>query len=267
TNVNARWIAALANAGRMLACEEWVARAARALDTLTSAMQTPEGVFAHYRVDGGEPQIDFLLIDTLAVADAAMALAEADAGAEWVGRTRELARTLERCFWADDGGFWERRRSPHDVGALRYRERPFEPNALAARLLVRLANATGQRGPRARAERVLAVLSRGAWRYGVAGATFALAVGEFFGGARRRGAMPSRDLHATVRTALRAPADATLVDSEFDALALGIFRHQFENNAPYRAYCERRGRTPSTVTHWTEVPPVPVAAFREVALV
>lgn len=79
--------------------------------------------------------------------------------------------------------------------------------------------------------------------------------------------MPSRDLHATVRTALRAPADATLVDSEFDALALRIFRHQFENNAPYRAYCERRGRTPSTVTHWTEVPPVPVAAFREVALV
>lgn len=186
TNVNARWIAALANAGRMLACEEWVARAARALDTLTSAMQTPEGVFAHYRVDGGEPQIDFLLIDTLAVADAAMALAEADAGAEWVGRTRELARTLERCFWADDGGFWERLRSPHDVGALRYRERPFEPNALAARLLVRLANATGERGPRARAERVLAVLSQGAARYGVAGATFALAVEEFFDGARMR---------------------------------------------------------------------------------
>ncbi|HEU5208540.1 MAG TPA: DUF255 domain-containing protein [Longimicrobiales bacterium] len=186
TNVNARWIAALANAGRNLQREEWVVRAAQALDRLIGLMQTPEGVLAHYRTEGGEPEIDFLLIDTLAAADAAMALAEAEAGSEWTERARELTRTLERCFWMDDGGFWERRRSPHDVGALRYRERPFEPNAVAARLLVRLANATGERGPRARAERVLAVLSHGAARYGVAGAIFALAVEEFFDGARMR---------------------------------------------------------------------------------
>ncbi len=186
TNVNARWIAALANAGRLLQCEEWIVRAARALETLLQQMQTEDGVLMHYRAEDGRPEIDFLLIDTLAAADAALALAEADAGDIWTDRARELARTLERCFWMEDGGFWERRRSPHDVGALRYRERPFEPNAVAARLLVRLSNLTGERGPRARAERVLAVLSQGAARYGVAGATFALAVEEFFDGARMR---------------------------------------------------------------------------------
>lgn len=79
--------------------------------------------------------------------------------------------------------------------------------------------------------------------------------------------MPTADLHATVRAALRAPADAAPVEQEFDALALRIFRHQFEHNAPYRAYCERRGRTPADVSHWTAIPPVPVAAFREVPLV
>ncbi len=79
--------------------------------------------------------------------------------------------------------------------------------------------------------------------------------------------MPVTDLHATVRAALRAPADAAPVEAEFDDLALRIFRHQFEHNAPYRAYCERRGRTPSSVGHWTAIPPVPAAAFREVPLV
>ncbi len=184
-NANARWIAALARAGRLLACDEWVARAAAAMRTLLAALRTADGVLAHYREDGGQPQIDFLLVDTLTAADAALALAEAGADGEWTAEARELTRALERCFWVDDGGFWERRRSPHDVGALRYRERPFEPNALAARLLVRLAHAAGERGLRARAERVLAVFSHGAGRYGVAGATFAIAVEEFFNGARR----------------------------------------------------------------------------------
>lgn len=185
TSVNARWIAALAQAGRLLACDEWVACAADAMRVLLATMRTPEGVLAHYREDGGEPQIDFLLIDTLAGAGAALALAEAGAEGDWATEARELVRILERCFWVDDGGFWERRRSPHDVGALRYRERPFEQNALAARVLVRLAHATGERGLRGRAECVLAVLSPGAARYGVAGATFAIAVEEFFDNGRR----------------------------------------------------------------------------------
>ncbi|MGH7445059.1 MAG: hypothetical protein ACREKM_09290, partial [Longimicrobiales bacterium] len=185
TSANARWIAALAHAGALLGRAEWIATAARALATLLEHMATNDGPLAHFREPGGPPHIDFLLVDTLTAADAALALAEAGAKDPWLAQARSLTTVLERCFWVDDGGFWERRRSPHDVGALRYRDRPFEANALAARLLVRLARATGERGPRGRAERILAVLSPAAGRYGVAGATFALAVEEYFDGGRR----------------------------------------------------------------------------------
>jgi hypothetical protein len=53
---------------------------------------------------------------------------------------------------------------------------------------------------------------------------------------------------------------------DFEAWAHRIFAHQFERNAPYRAFCERRGVTPATVTSWEDVPAVPVAAFRRADL-
>lgn len=53
---------------------------------------------------------------------------------------------------------------------------------------------------------------------------------------------------------------------DFDAWALRLFAHQFERNAPYRAFCERRGITPATVVRWEDVPAVPTAAFRHVEL-
>src|SRR5262249_26438899 len=37
-------------------------------------------------------------------------------------------------------------------------------------------------------------------------------------------------------------------------------------NAPYRAFCERRGVTPATIASWEDVPPVPTAAFRHADL-
>jgi hypothetical protein len=58
-----------------------------------------------------------------------------------------------------------------------------------------------------------------------------------------------------------------LSDAEFDALALRVFAWQFERNVPFAAFCRRRGRTPDTVAHWTDVPAVPTAAFKEVPLV
>lgn len=52
----------------------------------------------------------------------------------------------------------------------------------------------------------------------------------------------------------------------FDRLALDVFAYQFEENEPYRRYCERRGMGPAVVSHWTEIPAVPTAAFREAVL-
>jgi hypothetical protein len=58
-----------------------------------------------------------------------------------------------------------------------------------------------------------------------------------------------------------------LDDAEFNALALRAFDYQMRHNAPYAAYARRRGREEGTLTHWSEIPAVPTAAFKEVALV
>jgi hypothetical protein len=76
-----------------------------------------------------------------------------------------------------------------------------------------------------------------------------------------------RSLRARLLDRFTRPFDEPLSDDAFDGLALEIFHFQFERNVPFGAFCRRRGRTPATVSHWSEVPAVPVAAFREVALV
>ncbi len=51
-------------------------------------------------------------------------------------------------------------------------------------------------------------------------------------------------------------------ESEFNDLALQIFAYQFERNEPYRNLCLKKGKTPETVSHWSEIPPVPTQAFK-----
>ncbi|CAN5772095.1 coenzyme F390 synthetase [soil metagenome] len=63
------------------------------------------------------------------------------------------------------------------------------------------------------------------------------------------------------------PFDQPLADDEFNRIALRVFGHQYEHNRPFAGFCDRRGRTPATVEHWTMIPAVPKAAFREVDLV
>ena len=52
-------------------------------------------------------------------------------------------------------------------------------------------------------------------------------------------------------------------DGAFDRHALELFALQFQFNLPYRRLAEAKGVTPSTVQHWTDVPFVPAAAFKE----
>ncbi len=54
--------------------------------------------------------------------------------------------------------------------------------------------------------------------------------------------------------------------AEFEPLALAAFAWQFERIAPYRALCERQGKTPATVAAWRDIPTVPAAAFATVEL-
>jgi hypothetical protein len=52
-------------------------------------------------------------------------------------------------------------------------------------------------------------------------------------------------------------------DIEFNGLALMLFTLQFAHNEPYRKLCIARSVTPGDVNHWTRIPTVPTAAFKE----
>jgi hypothetical protein len=55
-------------------------------------------------------------------------------------------------------------------------------------------------------------------------------------------------------------------DARFDHLAHEVFALQYEANRPYRAFCDRRRRTPATVTRWPDIPALPTTAFKSVDL-
>jgi hypothetical protein len=53
---------------------------------------------------------------------------------------------------------------------------------------------------------------------------------------------------------------------KFSSFALELFALQFKYNSAYRKICEGRKQTPQTVEHWTQIPAVPAAAFKELEL-
>jgi D-arabinose 1-dehydrogenase-like Zn-dependent alcohol dehydrogenase len=55
-------------------------------------------------------------------------------------------------------------------------------------------------------------------------------------------------------------------DAAFNALALALFRYQYERNEPYRRFCDYRRQTPARVEHWRQIPAVPIGAFKEATL-
>jgi hypothetical protein len=62
------------------------------------------------------------------------------------------------------------------------------------------------------------------------------------------------------------PTEAGLSERRFAELARTVFAFQYEANAPFRAFCDRRGRTPATITCWQEIPALPTTAFKSVDL-
>jgi hypothetical protein len=72
-------------------------------------------------------------------------------------------------------------------------------------------------------------------------------------------------LHLQARMRCRT-RELALSEDEFNQLALELFALQFEHNLPYRKTCEILNRTPARLEHWSEIPPVPTAAFKEFEL-
>jgi len=52
------------------------------------------------------------------------------------------------------------------------------------------------------------------------------------------------------------------VEESLEALALEVFRYQFESVRPYRRYCEERGARPATIRHIDDIPAVSNVAFK-----
>lgn len=55
-------------------------------------------------------------------------------------------------------------------------------------------------------------------------------------------------------------------DTAFNAMALRIFKHQFQHNLAYQRYCQHLGKTPRFITHWRDIPAVPINAFKDATL-
>lgn len=69
------------------------------------------------------------------------------------------------------------------------------------------------------------------------------------------------DPSGDVRRFIEAPDPAG-----FDELALRVFAFQYEGNADYRRFCDRRGQTPASVRRACGIPAIPVSAFKELDL-
>ena len=65
---------------------------------------------------------------------------------------------------------------------------------------------------------------------------------------------------------LIASSPSAISHQQFSKLAVELFALQFKHNSVYRKICEARKLTPQTVEHWTQIPAVPTAAFKELEL-
>ena len=53
-----------------------------------------------------------------------------------------------------------------------------------------------------------------------------------------------------------------LNDDAFNRMALKVFAYQFAHNQSFAKFARARGKTPRTVTSWTDIPAVPINAFK-----
>jgi hypothetical protein len=51
-------------------------------------------------------------------------------------------------------------------------------------------------------------------------------------------------------------------ETDFDALALDVFRFQAEKNPLYQQYVQLSGVSPEKITHWTQIPFLPIELFK-----
>jgi hypothetical protein len=76
-------------------------------------------------------------------------------------------------------------------------------------------------------------------------------------------ASSASDLPVRVHAFISQTVPDTKDDDGFNRLAQAIFAFQFESVPIYRRFCERRGIVPGSIQHWSQIPVLPVSAFKE----
>jgi len=51
-------------------------------------------------------------------------------------------------------------------------------------------------------------------------------------------------------------------ETDFNTVALQVFKHQFKNCKVYRSYCDLLYKNPSDITHYTDIPFLPIEFFK-----
>jgi uncharacterized protein YyaL (SSP411 family) len=187
---NARMVRTLLRAADVLRRPRYGELALVTIERLVPAVYAQGAGLAHYLEIGpglpapGEkapapvPRVRGLLVDQVEMSAALLDLAEASGNRVYLELAEELMRGCLRKLWrAESGGFLDRLRSPSgggDLGRMGDPLIPFALNCLAARVLARLAHATGHDDLRVAALDTLSALAAGA-AHGLLGADYALA--------------------------------------------------------------------------------------------
>ncbi len=176
TDLNAQAAAAWLYAGAALDDTTLSRHALASIERVLLATYRPGHGVAHFVTDG--PEVRGLLTDQVHAAAALIDLDEATANDTYGMLAEELMRTAIRTLWDDArGGFRDRPLdTPDAIGLLADPVFPLPLNCLAARVLVRLADRTGQIDLEQYARAALASQTDVYRRLGVGGAPYALAV-------------------------------------------------------------------------------------------
>lgn len=75
-----------------------------------------------------------------------------------------------------------------------------------------------------------------------------------------------QELRDELLTLMRAGGAPLLDPSVFRETGRRVFAYNYHHVPAYAAYCRARGRGPDAVDDWTDIPAVPTAAFKELAL-
>ncbi|HZB25564.1 MAG TPA: hypothetical protein VE379_05505, partial [Vicinamibacterales bacterium] len=177
TSANAAMVSAALRAARVMSDDGLRTFALKSLERVVIGAYRPGAGVAHC-VSAGE-EVRGLLEDQVAMAAALIDAFEATGNVVYEMMAEELARqTLLACRDERGGGFFDRAASDADVGLLRRRVKPFVANCEAARMLRRLAAASGDSEFAGLADEALAAAAREARLHGALAAHYVLAVRE-----------------------------------------------------------------------------------------